>query len=564
MKRIIPIIILLAALGGGYWWFNQPRAAALAPAGLVGSGSIEAEKIAITTEIGGRIIAMHVDEGDEVQAGQVLVKIDPANLLAQQTQLEAALATAKANLLAVSAPPRVETISAAEAQLALAKAMRDGAKTTWDTAQALVNAPHELQTRISQAQARVTEAQKSLEMTQVALKRAEVQAEAASRNQSNHAALVQNEVAQQQLQAAQVGVKMNEVALEGTQQQVALLIQLRDHPLQLISQVNAAKAAYQQAEAAVQVAKANLIAAQAGPTQEDIAIAQAQVAEAEAGLAAVQVQLDKLTLTAPRAGLINHRAVNVGELAAPGTALLELSDLETVDLTVYIPETQIGQVKVGQPAQVFVDAYPGETFEGRVTFIAHQAEFTPRNVQTQEERVNLVFGVKITLDNPDHRLKPGMPADAVLQEWKNGSEEEWNKGGGEGWKNGSREGWKHENEEESNKGGKLDSQPTNLPTFQPSSLPTPPALQPSNPPNLQPSNPSPTYAQILTWGLNVRSGPGVEHAVIAHLAQGDVVELIEIDPTTGWLHIKLPPKNLTQETGWISAAPAYVSLHQER
>ncbi|MFN8455472.1 MAG: biotin/lipoyl-binding protein [Anaerolineae bacterium] len=203
MKRIIPIIILLAAVGGGYWWFNQPRAAALAPAGLVGSGSIETEKVAITTEIGGRIIAVNVDEGDEVEAGQVLVKIDPANLLAQQTQLEAAVVTAKANLLAVSAPPRAETIAATEAQLAQAQAMRDGAKTTWETAQALVNAPHELQSRISQAQARVTEAQKNSNGSSGLLKRAEIQAEAASRNQSNHAALGRNEVAQQQLQAAQ-------------------------------------------------------------------------------------------------------------------------------------------------------------------------------------------------------------------------------------------------------------------------------------------------------------------------------------------------------------------------
>ena len=538
MKRIIPIIVLLAVLAAGYWWFTQPRVEALGLTGLVGSGSIEAEKITVTTEIGGRIVAVNVDEGDEVEAGQVLVTIDPANLLAQQTQLEAALATARANLLAVSAPPRVETIAAAEAQLAQAKAARDGAKTTWETAQALVYTPRELQARISQAQARVTEAQKSLEVAQVAQKRAEIQAEAASRNQSSHAALVKNDVAQQQLRAAQVGVQMNEVALAGAGQQVDLLVQLRDHPLQLISQANAAGAAYQQAEAAVQVAEANLLAANAGPTGEDIAIAGAQVVEAEAGLAAVQVQLDKLTLTAPRAGLIRHKAVNPGELAAPGAALLELSDIETVDLTVYIPETQIGQVKVGQPARVLVDAYPGDVFEGRVTFIAAEAEFTPRNVQTQEERVNLVFGVKITLDNPGFRLKPGMPADAEI----------------------------------------LPAGPQGVsasPTAQPGITATPTAEPaPTQTPTLPPTPagievtatgaPTPTpevttagQAEVIVWGLKVRTGPGIDYPTLDYLAEGQVVTIVAVDPDNGWLQIELPGGG---QTGWITNNPAYVTV----
>ena len=260
----------------------------------------------------------------------------------------------------------------------------------------------------------MTEAEKNLEVARVNLKRAEIQAEAASRNQSNNVALAQNEVAQYQLRAAQVGIEMGEVALDGAKQQVEHLIRLRDQPLFLITQANAAEAAYQQAEAAVLAAKANLTAVKADPTSEDVAVAQAQVLEAEAAFATIQVQLDKLTLTAPRDGLVSQKLVNPGELAAPGAVLVEISDIETVDLTVFIPETRIGQVKIGQKALVDVDAYPGEVFEGKVSFIAHEAEFTPRNVQTQEERVNLVFAVKITLDNADHRLKPGMPADAEI------------------------------------------------------------------------------------------------------------------------------------------------------
>ena len=418
MKRIIPVILILAAIAGGYWWYTQPTTAvALDPTvepALVGSGSIEAETVAVTAELGGRIIEIMVDEGDEVTLGQILVELDKSDLLAQQAQLEATVATAKANLESVSASARPEDVAVAKAQLAQAETARDGAKMIWETTKNLVDNPHELEAQINQGQARVTEAEKSLEMAQVNLKRANIQAEVASRNQLDHRALVQNEVAQYQLQAAQVGVEMAEVAQEGAKQQVEHLTRLRDRPLSLIAQANAAEAAYKQAEAAVLAAKANLVATKADPTPEDVAVAQAQLLEAEAALDAIQVQLDKLTLTAPRDGLISQKLVNPGELAAPGAVLLELSDIDTVDLTVFIPETRIGQVKIGQKALVYVDAYKDEVFKGAVSFIAHEAEFTPRNVQTQEERVNLVFAVKITLDNADHRLKPGMPADAEL------------------------------------------------------------------------------------------------------------------------------------------------------
>ncbi len=418
MKRIIPIIIILAIVAGGYWWYTQNNTVvaleAEGPTPLVGSGSIEAETVAITAELGGRIIDLMVDEGEEVTTGQILVELDKSDLLAQQLQLEAALATAKANLESVSAPPRLEDIAVAQAQLQQAMVTRDGLKTVWEALDTLVNDPKQLEAQISQAEARVTEAEKGVEMALVNQKRADIQAEAASRNQSDHAGLVQGEVAQKQLEAANIGVQIAEVNVEGAKKQVAHLTRMRDEPLFLETQAHAAESAYKQAEAAVLMAGANLTAAQANPTPEDIAVAQAQVQEAESAMALIDVQLAKQTLAAPRDGLMSQKLVNPGELAAPGAILLELSDIDTVDLTVFIPETRIGEVQIGQPALVYVDAYPGETFEGKVSFIAHEAEFTPRNVQTQEERVNLVFAVKVTLDNSDHRLKPGMPADAEL------------------------------------------------------------------------------------------------------------------------------------------------------
>jgi len=101
-------------------------------------------------------------------------------------------------------------------------------------------------------------------------------------------------------------------------------------------------------------------------------------------------------------------------MALPGASLLTLADPTSVNLIVYVPEPDIDTVAIGQKVHVYVDAFPGVPFTGTVTYISDKAEFTPKNVQTKEERMNTVFAVKIRLDNEDQRLKPGMPADAVL------------------------------------------------------------------------------------------------------------------------------------------------------
>jgi multidrug resistance efflux pump len=428
MKRVIPFLILLILIGAGvYWWMTQGGAERISLAAPVdppwvkevdnrirGSGSIEAEIIAITTETGGRIVAMHVDEGDQVVRGDTLVELDTSLLQANQSQLEAALSTAHANLTEVSAPPRPEDVAAAEAELAQVQAACDGANAVWQATQSIVENPLELNAEIDFARGEIAFLEKEVEAAQATLKAAEIQRDEAARNQSNNEAITLSQAAVREAEAAQANLAAAEAELAGAQSQLALLIAMRDNPLTLIVQANAAKTVYKQAEAAVLVAQAKLALAKAGPMPEDVAVADAQVKQAEAALERVQVQLDKLKLTAPRDGIITDRPANPGELATPGATLMNLGDLEQVTLTVFISETQIGRVRLGQTARVEVDAYPDETFEGIVTFIAPEAEFTPKNVQTEEERVNLVFAVKISLDNPDHRLKPGMPADAEI------------------------------------------------------------------------------------------------------------------------------------------------------
>ncbi|HXF82037.1 MAG TPA: efflux RND transporter periplasmic adaptor subunit, partial [bacterium] len=167
-----------------------------------------------------------------------------------------------------------------------------------------------------------------------------------------------------------------------------------------------------QAEAALRLARAGeeMVAAR----RADVAAARAQVAQAEAALRQLETQRENLVVTAPIDGTVLSRHAGEGEIVAAGAPILTLAELHEVWVRLYIPLPQLGAITLGQRADVTTDALPGRTFAGRVTEIAQQAEFTPSNVQTREERVKLVFAVKVALANPDGVLKPGMPVDAAI------------------------------------------------------------------------------------------------------------------------------------------------------
>jgi HlyD family secretion protein len=128
----------------------------------------------------------------------------------------------------------------------------------------------------------------------------------------------------------------------------------------------------------------------------------------------IKVNLDNSVIKSPINGLVLSKNTEIGEVVLPGSSLLTLGDLAHPWVKIYIKETDLGKVKLGQKAEVRIDTYPDKVFEGKVTYISGQAEFTPKNIQTKEERVKLVFGIKVSLDNPEQILKPGMPADVVL------------------------------------------------------------------------------------------------------------------------------------------------------
>jgi multidrug resistance efflux pump len=217
-----------------------------------------------------------------------------------------------------------------------------------------------------------------------------------------------------QVQAARAALVQAQAELEGAQRYLDALLAMCTEPLTLEAQLHVAEAQHRLAEAQVAAAQAALDELEAGPTVEQIAIAQAQVRQAEAAVRLVDAQVAQLTLTAPLDGVVATRSGQAGETATAGAPLMTIANLDEVTLVVYIAENRIGQVKVGQEVEVRVDSFPERVFVGHVANIAGEAEFTPRNVQTQEERVNLVFAVKVRIPNPDYALKPGMPADATI------------------------------------------------------------------------------------------------------------------------------------------------------
>jgi HlyD family secretion protein len=410
---------------------------------LTASGIIEAEEVAITTETGGRVAEVVSDEGDLVQQGDIVVRLDDALIQAQMAQAEAALEAAQAVLAQVEAGVSAADIAQAEALLHQAEVARDGAQRGLVDAQTARAEPQELEARIDAARTQLAIAELNVEQAIAGMRASEIQQAFYQRTYAQleegfdveipvpglpvelkrhinvHEDVLsvvrrQGNLVNQEAWMGWEGLFAAEAARDGARQNLDNLLGMRDQPLEANVLVSAAQAQYEVAAASVDVARAQLEALEAGATDEEIEVAAAQVEQAQAAVVTLQVHLDKMTLLAPRTGVVLERMVNVGEIAPPNFSLLTIADLDRVTLTVYVPENQIGLVTVGQEVSVKVDSYPERTFSGEVVHIASRAEFTPKNVQTKEERVSTVFAVKIEIPNSDHALKPGMPADAEI------------------------------------------------------------------------------------------------------------------------------------------------------
>jgi len=402
---------------------------------LVASGFIQAHEIIVSTEVAGRVRMIRADVGDEVSAGQMLAQLDTALMEAQIKQAEAELRVAEAAVTRVKAGASLAEIEIAEAAVAKAEeqvASAEGGVTLAQAnvmvAQAVLQAAHAdlsklrsgasaqdlalVESRLGSAQSHLRSAQSARDSIGGAVERGEMpRGSYDAANAAVAQAQIMIRMAQLQIEELQAGTRPEDVQAG----QAAVM---------------AAQAGAEAAEAEVVRAERLLEAAQAsrdrawaqldlvafGATKEQIAIAQAQVSSAQAARRTLVIKRDKMTLRAPREGLVMERTVNAGEMVVPGSTLFRLVDLERLKLTVYVSESDIGRVQMGQLAHISVDSFPERVFSGRVVHISPRAEFTPSNVQTTDERVTQVFAVKIGMHNPDHALKPGMPAEATFVE----------------------------------------------------------------------------------------------------------------------------------------------------
>ncbi len=243
---------------------------------------------------------------------------------------------------------------------------------------------------------------------EVALRRADVQATQASLDELL-AGSRKEEIGQAEAVLAAAQAELKQAGDDFHRQEA--LFQREVIPRQ---KFDAAKAAYDTSRAQERQAAEALALVRKGPRRERIDQARGRLGEAGAALALATTRLGYAELVSPVAGLVMSKNIEAGEQVAAGTPIVTIGELENVWVRAYISETDLGRVRVGQKARVTTDTWPDKAYEGTVTFISPEAEFTPKNVQTQKERVKLVYRVKITIPNPNMELKPGMPADAEI------------------------------------------------------------------------------------------------------------------------------------------------------
>jgi HlyD family secretion protein len=218
----------------------------------------------------------------------------------------------------------------------------------------------------------------------------------------------------QEIGGAEANVKAVEAELSRAKKDFERANALYKENLVPASQLDAARSAYTAALAKHKQVLEQLSLVKEGPTKNAVQAAEFRVEQAKAALQASQERLKNTVIYAPMSGVILKKNVEIGEIVTSGLPIYTIGDLEHPWIKVYVKEARLGLVKLGQQAQITIDSYPDKVYEGTVTFISSEAEFTPKTVQTQEERVKLVFGVKISVQNVNGDLKPGMPADVKI------------------------------------------------------------------------------------------------------------------------------------------------------
>ncbi|MGO9516366.1 MAG: HlyD family efflux transporter periplasmic adaptor subunit [Candidatus Korobacteraceae bacterium] len=322
-RRLFVLILIAAAIAAGAYFYPRITKKAKPENQLTLSGNIEAHESLVSFKVPGRIIDLPVEEGQWVERGTLLARLDDADYRQKVRIDEANVHVRESNLALTLAGTREQEMKASQQTMLDAQADLQQKKLDYDRAQHLFS---------------------------------------------------KEEISAQDRDRADTALKRAEATFQAAQQR------------------------YNQAVE--------------GSRKEDIVIARANLAEADANLGLSRVNLGYTILRAPSAGVITVRQAELGEVVVAGTPVVTLADLDHIWLRAYIAETDLGRIHWGQEAAITTDTYPGKQYRGRISFISSDAEFTPKSVQTYKERVTLVYRIKIDVENPNHELKPGMPADA--------------------------------------------------------------------------------------------------------------------------------------------------------
>jgi HlyD family secretion protein len=386
-KLILSVLILLVILGLIYYFgFYRPG---LNGSGIEASGHIEVTEVDMSFRLPGHVARLFVDEGAQVKKGELMAELEQEPIQARRDQAFAAVQELEARVaslsLAISIKQDVQdaevkraeaSVSAAgaryqslktgsrEEEIAEAAAARDRAKTEWENQQVDFRRIKDLYERKSVSQSQYDNSRTSAEATRAAYLAAE-----------------------ERYKLVKAGPR--------------------------IEAIEEGKANLAGSDAALSVAEAEL--REIEKMKLDLTALTAQLAQAKAALVIAEDDVNKSRLYAPFDAFVTVKDVEEKEFVQAGTPVFTIANLGEVWVKTYVPETELGRVRLGQNAEVLSDTFPGKVYQGKVTFISPEAEFTPKNVQTKEERVKLVYRIKVTLKNPNQELKAGMPVDVILR-----------------------------------------------------------------------------------------------------------------------------------------------------
>lgn len=389
LRLLLPLGVLLMGAGLSVAYFlSQPKA----ETALQLSGRIEGYETNIGTKVPGRIEFVAVREGNEVARGQIIVRLDDEEVRAQLEGIKAQLAAAQERER--QARLQIDVINSQIRQAELN----------------LQQAGEETQGQVSEAQANLAATKAELLKAQADLKEARSELNLARVQRDRYQQLVASgavpqdtfDQAQTRWETAQAKLEVREAEVNAAEKEVS-----------------AAQGALTQTKTTrlnpeIRSAELDSLNKQLIQTQSQLKAAQNEVANVKAQQQEIQARMNYLQIVSPIQGVVTARSVEPGEVVTTGETLLSLINLNDVYLRGYIPEGEIGKVRVGQSAQIYLDSAPDKPLKAKVTEIDSQASFTPENIYFREDRVTQVFGVKLDIDNPNGFAKPGMPADGEI------------------------------------------------------------------------------------------------------------------------------------------------------